>query len=168
VKALAWVTEPGWEAVVDALAALRNPHVTLLHVAPDDIIEAPGGAFAGLLGRHHGHELESRLASLTGAATDALLNAASERLGHPAQRVARSGRVEHEVLAAAQNADLLVMSRDALEPGPRSIGHPARFVLDHAPCQVLLVWPGEPPTQREPPPPHRGPPPPPPPPADRR
>jgi nucleotide-binding universal stress UspA family protein len=161
------VTEPRWEAVVDALAALRDPQVTLLHVAPEDVVEAPGGALAGLLDRHHGHELQTRLAGLIDAAAEALLDAASERLGHPAQRIARSGRVEHEVLAAARDADLLVMSRSALEPGPRSIGHPARFVLDHAPCQILLVWPGEPPTHREAPPPHRGPAPPPPPPAER-
>ncbi|HET9257509.1 MAG TPA: hypothetical protein VFO16_20230 [Pseudonocardiaceae bacterium] len=28
-----------------------------------------------------------------------------------------------------------------LSPGPHSLGPTARYVLDHAPCAVLLVWP---------------------------
>jgi nucleotide-binding universal stress UspA family protein len=44
-------------------------------------------------------------------------------------------------VAAARDADVLVMARSGLEAGPKSIGHPARFVVDHAPCEVLLVWP---------------------------
>jgi nucleotide-binding universal stress UspA family protein len=46
------------------------------------------------------------------------------------------------VLAALGDADLLVLARDGERdrPGPRSIGHATRFVLDHAPCDVLLVW----------------------------
>jgi hypothetical protein len=30
---------------------------------------------------------------------------------------------------------------DRRHAGPHSIGKHARFVLDHAPCRVLLVWP---------------------------
>jgi hypothetical protein len=43
--------------------------------------------------------------------------------------------------------------------GPHSLGHATRFVVDHAPCSVLLVWPDEPPGLESIPPP---PPPPPP------
>jgi hypothetical protein len=150
VRVLAWVTEPGWEAVVDATAALRDPQVTLLHVVAEDV-DAPGGALAGLLGRRRGHELESRLAGLSRGAAEALLDDAAARLGVPARRVVQTGRVEHEVLEAARAADLLVMSRATLEPGPHSIVHAARFVLDHARCQELLVWPGEPQPLTEPP-----------------
>jgi len=40
--------------------------------------------------------------------------------------------------------DLLVLARDGdrSRAGPASLGPGARFVVDHAPCQVLLVWPG--------------------------
>lgn len=161
MKVLAWVTEGGWEAVIDAAAAIADADVTLLHVAPGDVVDAPRGALAGLLGRHRGRELEERLTGLSGEAAEALLDEAAARLGGTAARSARSGRVERVVLDAAEGMDVLVMSRDALQPGPRSLGHAARFVLDHARCRVLLVWPGEP-AEGPPPPPHEGPPPPPP------
>lgn len=58
----------------------------------------------------------------------------------------RDGRSEREIVngAAEWRADLIVLcprsSQDRnLELGPRSVGHVARFVLDHAPCPVLLV-----------------------------
>jgi nucleotide-binding universal stress UspA family protein len=60
---------------------------------------------------------------------------------------ARRGKIEREVLEACAGADLLVLARDGerrLEP--KSIGPRTRFVLDHAPCQVLLVWPEDPPS----------------------
>jgi hypothetical protein len=99
VSVLGWITEPGWDAVVDAIAALRDPDVTLLYVTDEDIVGAPRGALDGLLGRRHDHELESRLAGLTAAAAAALLEDAADRLGIPARRLARTGRVEQEVLA---------------------------------------------------------------------
>jgi hypothetical protein len=47
------------------------------------------------------------------------------------------------VVTAAPDADLLIMARDGDRPrlGPKSLGKAARFVIDHAPCPVLLVWP---------------------------
>jgi Na+/H+ antiporter NhaD/arsenite permease-like protein len=60
------------------------------------------------------------------------------------------------LVAAAADADLLVMARDGDRSrlGPRSIGPHARFALDHAPCPVLLVWPDRaPPVSTLPPPP---------------
>jgi hypothetical protein len=46
---------------------------------------------------------------------------------------------------AAAGADLLVAARDGdrARLGPRSLGPATRFVVDHAPCQVLLLWPDE-------------------------
>ena len=43
--------------------------------------------------------------------------------------------------------DMLVLARDGdhARLGPHSLGPPARFVVDHAPCQVLLVWADAPP-----------------------
>jgi nucleotide-binding universal stress UspA family protein len=60
----------------------------------------------------------------------------------------RTGRPEREIVncAAEWAAELLVICSRAQydqrpEIGPKSVGHVARFVLDHAPCAVLLVRP---------------------------
>ena len=81
-------------------------------------------------------------------------------------RERRGGRVEREVVAAAADADMLVVVRDGdhTRLGPRSLAPPTRFVVDHAPCPVLLVWPDEAPSLAAippPPPPPPGAPPPP-------
>jgi nucleotide-binding universal stress UspA family protein len=74
-----------------------------------------------------------------------LVAAAEQRLGRDATRVMRAGDVEREVVAACADADLLVCARDGAHDrlGPRSLGRWTRFVVDHAPCAVLLVWPDE-------------------------
>jgi Na+/H+ antiporter NhaD/arsenite permease-like protein len=59
-------------------------------------------------------------------------------------------------VAAAAGADLLILARDGDRSrlGPKSLGPAGRFVVDHAPCPVLLVWPEDPPgTGTIPPPP---------------
>jgi nucleotide-binding universal stress UspA family protein len=65
-----------------------------------------------------------------------------------AERIQRQGRPEREIVNAAADwqADVLVVCPRAEyggKPtiGPKSVGHVARFVLDHAPCPVLLVRP---------------------------
>ena len=70
------------------------------------------------------------------------------RLLPAAERLVREGRPEREIAicAAEWQADLIILcSRSQgygeLPPGPRAVGHVARFVLDHAPCPVLLVRP---------------------------
>jgi nucleotide-binding universal stress UspA family protein len=123
-----WVTPTGWEACVDAARAL-DAEVTLMAVADEG--PEPGG----LLGRHPHHRRPV-------GADDELVDAAAERLGRPAERLALPGRPEHAVVDAAAEFDLLIVSRTNLRPGPHSIGHATRFVVDHAPCALLLVWPG--------------------------
>jgi nucleotide-binding universal stress UspA family protein len=75
-----------------------------------------------------------------------------------AESIQCAGRPEREIVnaAAAWNADLVLICPrtiydDKPTIGPKSVGHVARFVLDHAPCPVLLVRPlarGEFPLQR--------------------
>ena len=74
-----------------------------------------------------------QLRSISESAARALLADAAALLGRSAEQVALRGRPEQEVVAAAARADLLVLSRDGDRgrPGPKSIGHAARFVLDH-------------------------------------
>jgi nucleotide-binding universal stress UspA family protein len=65
-----------------------------------------------------------------------------------AETLQREGRPEREIVNAAAEwaADLVVICsraqyRGKHDIGPKSVGHVARFVLDHAPCPVLLVRP---------------------------
>jgi nucleotide-binding universal stress UspA family protein len=156
MRVVAWITEGSWEACVDAVSRLPATAITLLHVAPEDVAQASAGALAGLLGRRHprGLEVEERLARVAGAAAEGLLRDASERLGRAdARRVAADGRPEAVVIEAAREADLPVVVRDTRDPGPRSLGHATRFVVDHAPCPLLLAWPGGGPSGAAPPPP---------------
>ncbi len=72
-----------------------------------------------------------------------------------AERTQKTGRPEREIVnyALEWHADLIVICpRSPLgggpTMGPKSVGHVARFVLDHAPCPVLLVRPASiPPTR---------------------
>jgi nucleotide-binding universal stress UspA family protein len=65
-----------------------------------------------------------------------------------AETLSREGRPEQEIIECASewHTDLIVIcprspafGGPAL--GPKSVGHVARFVLDHAPCPVLLLRP---------------------------
>jgi len=65
--------------------------------------------------------------------------------GGPLTQQVLRGRPERALVeaAAALGVDLIVLSaREGAQrtpPGPRSVGHVARFVVDHAPGPVLLV-----------------------------
>jgi nucleotide-binding universal stress UspA family protein len=146
VTVLVWITEGTWQAAVDAARAHApaDTGVTLLHVTGDDVAAAAHGAFAGLLGRGRpDRDPGTRLEALSEDAATALLDAAADRLGRPATLLRAHGRVEREVVHAAEDADLLVCARDGdrRRLGPHSLGPATRFVVDHAPCPVLLVWP---------------------------
>ncbi len=65
-----------------------------------------------------------------------------------AEKLHRAGRPEREIVTAAAewHADVIVICSRSPHGGgpphgPKSVGHVARFVLDHAPCAVLLVRP---------------------------
>ena len=144
-----WLTEGTWPACVDAARELPAGPVRLLHVVDAESVAAIDGAHAGLLGRaaRAGHAEGATGGEMLARTQAALLDAAAARLGRPAERDGRSGRVEREVVAACADADLLILARDGdrTRLGPKSLGPATRFVLDHAPCRVLLVWPDEPP-----------------------
>ena len=179
MRVVVWITEGGWEACIDEAAALvpADAAVTLLCVPSVEVEEVAAGGRAGLLGRRPPPAAGPSWDEVADDAAEALLADARDRLGRDAATEVRHGRVEREVVAACAGADLLVLARDGDDArlGPKSIGRHARFVVDHAPCRVLLVWPGDPPDVGDmpppPPPPHeregRGPPPPPPPPHER-
>ncbi|MFJ6894613.1 universal stress protein [Streptomyces hokutonensis] len=146
MRVIAWLVEGTWPACVDAVRthAPEDSEVVLLHVSGPDVPGLAHGAFAGLLGRGGpGRDPGTRLEDLGSTSAAELLDAAAERLGRPCERLERAGRVEREVVAAAGDADLLVLARDGdrARLGPHSLGPAVRFAVDHAPCPVLLVWP---------------------------
>jgi len=148
-RVVAWLSEGTWHAVVDSVARVleatnSSPEVVLLHVLDSQVGEAVHGAFGGLLGRGMRERDPGTAVTDAGRAAAAeLLEAARRRLGAPAELVVRAGRIEREVVAACAGADLLVCARDGDRSrlGPHSLGHHTRFVVDHAPCAVLLIWP---------------------------
>jgi nucleotide-binding universal stress UspA family protein len=145
MRVLVWIVQDTWRAPVDAARALApaDAEVTLLHVAPAEVESVAAGARHGLLGRPRRGPPAPPVREISDAAAAALLDEARVRLGRDAARDARRGRVEREVVDAARGADLLVAARDTARDhaGPHSLGPDTRFVVDHAPCDVLLVWP---------------------------
>ncbi|MEU6242027.1 universal stress protein [Streptomyces sp. NPDC047024] len=160
MRVIAWLVEGTWPACVDAVRehTPAGAEVVLLHVSGPEVPGVAHGAFAGLLGRGRREDPGDLMEALNDGSAAELLAAAAERLGRPCVREERSGRVEREVVAAAEGADLLVLARDGdhTRLGPHSLGPASRFTVDHAPCPVLLVWPDRAPSLRTlpPPPPH--------------
>jgi nucleotide-binding universal stress UspA family protein len=169
MRALVWIIDDTWEATVAQAAALLpgDAEITLLHVASTESETVAGAARRGLLGRHPRPPAPPEpMRAISEQAARQLLAEAQTRLGRSATLEARRGRVEHEVVAAADAVDILVLARDGdrRRLGPRSLGPTTRFVVDHAPCGVLLIWPDVAPslTTIPPPPSPESPPPPPP------
>jgi nucleotide-binding universal stress UspA family protein len=165
---LVWVGERTWQACVDAARRLPpdSTRITLIHVTTTDPPEAAHGAYLGLMGRRPpGRDPGALITEFALNAAAELLDAAASRLGRPCARIGRQGRPEREVVAAAADADLLIVARDGDQSrlGPKSLGKEVRFVVDHAPCQVLLIWPSVTPSVATlppaPEPPHKGKPP---------
>jgi nucleotide-binding universal stress UspA family protein len=150
MRALVWIVEDTWEATVDEAAAFlpRDAEITLLYVVDAEVESLAAGAREGLLGRPRHREPAHRpLSTLSDEAARDLLADARTRLARDAAVRSVRGRVEREIVAAAADTDLLVLARDGDRAalGPHSLGPAARFVVDHAPCRVLLVWPDAPP-----------------------
>jgi nucleotide-binding universal stress UspA family protein len=145
-EALAWITDSAWHTVIDAIKPLaaNGANITLHSVSDDEAISVVQGSFAGLLGRGRPRrDIPQEIRDHTRANSDQILADAVDRLGCRATELLLHGRTEHQVVRAAANTDLLVCARDGdcSQPGPRSLGRATRFVVDHASCPVLLVWP---------------------------
>jgi nucleotide-binding universal stress UspA family protein len=153
-----WIGEGTWRAAVDAALSLApaGARFTLLHVTSPDAADAASGAYWGLLGRG-GRDPGERVEVLASVSAAELMEAAALRLGRPCERLEIHGSTERTVVAASARADLLIVARDGDRSrlGPKSLGKATRFVVDHAACPVLLVWPEAAPDVRTiPPPPH--------------
>ncbi len=144
MRVLIWIVEDTWKATVAAAAAFlpADAEVTLLYVTDSEAEIVTRGARHGLLGRSYS-TLDQSLRTLSEQSAQDLLAEAQTLLGRQAASEGRRGHVKREVVAAAEEMDLLVLARDGdhTHSGPRSLGPTARYVVDHASCAVLLVWP---------------------------
>jgi nucleotide-binding universal stress UspA family protein len=144
MRVLVWIVDDSWETAVAAAAEFlpSDVEITLLHVRAGDAESVARGALRSLLGRPHPTQAQSMRAISERSANEVLAEAQA-LLGRQANIDARAGRAEREVLAAAEQVDLLLLVRDAdrAHSGPHSLGPTTRYVVEHAPCAVLLVWP---------------------------
>jgi hypothetical protein len=149
MRALVWIVEDTWQATVAAAAAFlpADAEVTLLHVGDAEAERVVHVARNALLGRGRGRTPERAtadpLAAISERAAQELLADARAALGTAAECRSLRGRIEREVVAATDGMDVLILARDGDREhlGPRSLGPAARFVVDHAACEVLLIWP---------------------------
>jgi len=126
MRALVWINEDTWEVTAAEAAEFLpgDADITLLHVTSTEPETVGRAARRGLLGRHPPPPATSETwRDVSEQAATELLADAQARLGRPATSRALRGRIERERL------------------GPRSLGPATRFVIDHAPCRVLLIWP---------------------------
>jgi nucleotide-binding universal stress UspA family protein len=145
-------------ALVAVVAAVLGPEgatleIRLLHVVdsgPRALLPIGPGPRRGPWPKRPDVAMQHRMADAEDEGAIALLATWQDRLaaGLPGATITtevRRGQPEHEIIAAATafGADAAVLGArprtGPTEPGPRSVGHVARFVLDHAPVPVLLV-----------------------------
>lgn len=96
----------------------------------------------------HRQPVRREMETAESASAEETLKAGLTYVTGATETLVRQGRPELEIVNAAAEwkADVIVIGARAEygEPshvGPHSVGHVARFVLDHAPCPVLLVRP---------------------------
>ena len=139
---LVWITPESWVSCVDAAKSLpADAQIGLAAVVDTGASGAAHAAYGGLLGRSGSTDPAARMAEEAGQEALDMLDAASARLGRRVPPMLLEGRPEDALMAVLQDVDLLVVARDGHGRGPKSLGKAVRFVVDHAPCAVLLIWP---------------------------
>ena len=135
--------EPFWERVRELV--VPGAAVELLHVIDEAPVHELGMQFARRPGHPRPPDLEARAHEAEGLGAEAILERARAELGRPAAVFVGRGRPEREIVARAREvgASLVVVGARPGDlhtpPEPHSLGHVSRFVVDHAPCPVLLV-----------------------------
>lgn len=125
----------------------------LLHVTDTRPFEEVAGLGQGLLGRgRRAEEVLARMREVAARGADEELAWAGDWLlarGARGRLLRRAGRPEREIIAAAaeERVDLLVLGAGLggdRGPGRHPLSPIARFVVDHALCDVLLLRPSAP------------------------
>ena len=153
MKIIALIAPATWPAVIAAVQRHSDATVQLVATAepPAPLVGPPGA----LMGR--GLPPDAVPPHLAEAAATDLLTQAATALGRAAAIQVLHGPAERAVVQACTGVDLLVLARDgdSTRLGPASLGHQTRFIVDHAPCAVELLWPSAPPSVATIPPPPR-------------
>lgn len=155
VVAIAGSEDPALVVEMAALLGLDGPTLVLqlLHVVdsgPRGLLPIGPGLRRGPWPKPPDATIQGRVTVAEDEGATALLTAWHQRFSAslPAATIStevRRGQPEREVIAAAKafRADAIVLCArprsGPTEPGPRSLGHVARFVVDHAPVPVILV-----------------------------
>jgi nucleotide-binding universal stress UspA family protein len=135
--------EPFWERVRQLLP--RDALVELLHVVDEAPLRELGMQFSRRPGHPRPPDFEARADEAAALGAETILARAQAGLGRPASTFVERGRPEQAIVARAWDvgASLVVVGArpgDLHTPAePHSLGHVSRFVVDHAPCPVLLV-----------------------------
>jgi nucleotide-binding universal stress UspA family protein len=115
----------------------------VIDTGPQKDLEHTRERFLRFSGSPRARQLEMREAEKSSAKDIMKEGLASYPAG---KALERNGRPEREIVGVANEwqADLVVICprtnySEKPSTGPKSVGHVARFVLDHAPCAVLLV-----------------------------
>lgn len=152
MKVLVGIGGAGVEALLERTAARVTPGAEwiVVHVTSDEAFAPIEGARFGLLGR--GRRVEEALRRVEATAhqsAEAILAAAEGWLtqrGIAHTTMQRQGNPEREIirLAAAEQIDLIVIDAGIVGdaphgPGKHPLGRIARFIVDHALCDVLLI-----------------------------
>ncbi len=133
----------------------RDRHLTLLYVVDTRPTEELGYLARRMYSRPGVSSQHAGIIETAEQQTaEAVLNEAGSKclqLGFDAQKIqreVRKGRPEQQIVEFARaretNVGLIVIGSaykrgPSAAPGPASIGHVARFVVDHSPCDVLLL-----------------------------
>jgi nucleotide-binding universal stress UspA family protein len=152
VKVLIGVGGADVESLLARAAERVAPGATWIvaHITSDETFAPMEGARFALLGR--GRRIEAALQRLEVTAHDSVEAILAAAEGWLAERgiahttVTRQGNPEREIirLAADEQVDLIVIDAGIVGdvphgPGKHPLGRVARFVVDHALCDVLLV-----------------------------
>ncbi len=131
---------------VERVMALEGAEVLFAHVV-DEAFEEGWRELAGhhWLGRQPGPREGSRFKEAVAGSASEILEEAMALSSHWPAAVRRPvelrGNPERRLvrLALAEEVDTIVVGQHRIELGPGALGRCARFVVDHAPCAVLLV-----------------------------
>ncbi|MCL2482607.1 MAG: universal stress protein [Propionibacteriaceae bacterium] len=140
MRILALIAPATWPAVITALGRHGDGHQ--IHLVATATPAAPVvSPFTALMGR--GRPTADRLPDETEDTVRSLLAQAEEALGGPCTSTVLHGHPERAVAESTADADWLILARDGDQTrlGPASLGRDTRFIVDHAPCTVELIWP---------------------------
>ncbi len=135
--------EEQW-AKAAGLVDLRAHEVAILHVVDDSLVAAANGAQRRGLPRGLGPERAAemqRALQQAGEAVIARALAIAREAGVEAKGMLRHGRAPHVILDVARElgAEALILGRQHPGLEGRILGGVSRFVVDQAPCTVLLL-----------------------------